>query len=106
MTRVPADAIRANTPASHGMYHAQASAIRPAIVAIFTNGETSRLAGMDSNGSSGSISTWIGKVSDCAAMVIASMSAIMSGSNRDRTSLIRPENSTMPNTADADNAKP
>ena len=57
ITNVPHDDTHANTPAHHGMHHARANDIKPVMVDSPTNGATSRFAGTDNNGNSGSIST-------------------------------------------------
>ena len=71
-----------------------------------TTGPTSRFAGTEARGSCGSIRTCIGRVSDCAAMVMASGADSNRGSMHASQSVKGPANSTMPNTAAQDNAKP
>ena len=62
MTAVPREAARAGCRPSHGISHETARLARPANVAKPTNGATIRFAGMENTGSSGSMSTWIGRV--------------------------------------------
>ena len=98
MTDVPHPAIQAKTYPHCGISQDMNSATSPAMVANPTTGPTSRFAGTEARGSCGSIRTCIGRVSDCAAMVMAS--------GADSKSVKGPANSTMPNTAAQDNAKP
>lgn len=106
MTAVPQEAARASCRPSHGISHETARLARPANVAKPTNGATIRFAGMENTGSSGSMSTWIGRVNTCAAMVMDRASA----TNRGRTGSIHAlrvsANSTMPSTAAQDRANP
>ena len=105
MTAVPRSA-RASCRPSHGISHETARLAKPANVAKPTNGATIRFAGMENTGSSGSMSTWIGRVNTCAAMVMDRASA----TNRGRTGSIHAlrvsANSTMPSTAAQDRANP
>lgn len=106
MTAVPQEAARASCRPSHGISHETARLARPANVAKPTNGATIRFAGMENTGNSGSMSTWIGRVNTCAAMVMDRALA----TNRGRTGSIHAlrvsANNTMPSTAAQDRANP
>ena len=106
MTDVPHPAIQAKTYPHCGISQDMNSAASPAMVANPTTGPTSRFAGTEARGSCGSIRICIGRVSDCAAMVMASGADSNRGSMHASQSVKGPANSTMPNTAAQDNAKP
>ncbi len=61
MTAVPQEAARASCRPSHGISHRRQDWPGRPYVAKPTNGATIRFAGMENTGSSGSMSTWIGR---------------------------------------------
>ncbi len=106
ITAVPHDAVYASRKPVVGVAQDMNRLDSPASVEKLTRGDTIRLAGMEKTGSSGSISTCMGRVKSCAAMVMDIDSAMNSGMTGCSHACIWLANSTMPSTAAQERAKP